>query len=212
MAIVGKNEAVKIIHECAVLYNRNLSGKNVLFVTSDNNECAYIETLFAPNNFLHLTGVKTKLNSEYFFKSALNQRLSPANIEFDPGGTTEIKLQVLPHLMSIHSTARMIGDYDNSRPLLVTDKFAGTVTMGFIPINGFYVPNTALKKDIRDITAQATRRKVAAIFVKNRSDAEYTLLTYIAKGLAVNDDALQSILRGKVDIQNITAAFPIPKK
>jgi len=40
----------------------------------------------------------------------------------------------------------MVGDYDNSRPLLITDKLAGTVTvaMGFLAVDGLYIPNTAL--------------------------------------------------------------------
>ena len=63
----------------------------------------------------------------------------------------------------------MIGDYNNLKPLLVTDKFVGTVTyaMGFIFRNGFYVPNTALKDDLRNITERATRRRVIAILTTN---------------------------------------------
>jgi hypothetical protein len=31
IGVLSKNEAIGIIHECAVLYIKNLSGKNVLF-------------------------------------------------------------------------------------------------------------------------------------------------------------------------------------
>ena len=48
--------------------------------------------------------------------------------------------------------------------------------------------------DIREISQKATRRKVAAIFVKPRNDALYKQLLYIAKGLTIDDDMLASVL------------------
>lgn len=214
MARLGMDEAIRIIHSCAVLYDKNLSYKNVMFITAGKNGAAYFETQFHPQNFLHLTGVKTSLNSEFFYKSALNQRLSSSNIGFDPGGTTERKLEILHKLMSIHATARMVGDYDNSRPLLVADKLAGTVTMamGFTLVNGIYIPSTALKLDMRQITEQATRRKIAAILVKSCNDSLYKHLSYISKDMTIDDDVLAPILKEKADVMNLTADFPIPRK
>ena len=206
-------EALRVIFECAVLYNDNLAGKNVLFITTTpDNKTAGFETLFMPHNFLHLTGISTKHNAELFFRAALNRRLSVNDISLALDGTTDLKLDILSKLMSIHMTARMIGDYDNSKPLLITDKFAGTIAMamGFTQINGFYMPNTALKMDLRQITEQATRRKVAAIFIKPRNADYYKRLTYIAKGMTIDDAVLALIIQEKVDITNLTADFPIP--
>jgi hypothetical protein len=205
MGVISTEAAVGIIHECAVLYSKNLSGRNVMFVTECNNHIMFLETLFLPRNFMHLTGVKSNLNSEYFYESTLNQRLSPSSITFDPGGTAIIKLEVLRRLMTIHTSARMVGDYDNSRTLLVTDKFAGTVTfaMGFIYVGGFYVPNTALKMDVRDVTSKATRRKVVAIFVKPKEEALYTQLSYIAKDISIDDLIIFPAIKLKVDAQKI---------
>ena len=184
-----------------------------MFVASCENRAAYIETLFLPRNFQHLTGVKTNLNSEFFYESALNQRLSPLSISYSSGGMTEIKLKILRHLMSIHITARMVGDYDNSRPLLVTDKIAGTVTtvMGFLYVDGLYIPNTAMKMDVRDVTSKATRQKVIATFVKPREETFYSHLSYIAKGVTIDDPLLEKILNEKVDTRNLNALFPIPR-
>ena len=214
MQKITKADALKKIHDCAVLYGKNLSGKCVLFVAASDDDTIGFESLFMPHNFNHLTGVDTKLSGDEFFRASFSNKLSVNEITLKPKGITEQKLNVLPQLMNIHTAARMIGDFDNSRPLLIADKFAGTVTMamGFVNVNGFYMPKTALKLDVREITTQATRRKVAAIFVKARHDSEYKTLTYIAKGLAVDDDALLPSLRGKVDMQNLTAAFPIPRK
>jgi len=212
VSVTSRIEAVKIIHDCAVSYDENLSGRNVMFVAIDNGKTTFIETLFTPHNFLHLTGVKTRLRSEQFFIAALSKRLSPDHISFDPGGTTELKLEVLPQLMSIHTRARMVGDYDSSRPLLITDKFAGTVTMamGFVNKDGFYLPNTALKIDIRDITEQAARRRVIAIFTKERRALKYTHLSYIAKEFTIDDNVLASVVREKADKQNLI--IEVPKK
>ena len=214
MAAISKEKALGIIHNSAVLYSNNLAGRNVLFITADDNIAAYFEALFLAQNFLHLTGVKTNLSSEFFFKAALNKRLSPTSISFDAGGVTELKLEILPQLMAIHITARMIGDYDNSKPLLITDKFAGTITMamGFTCVNKIYIPNTAFKVDVREITEKATRRKVVAIFTKTRANELYDQLTYIAKGMTIDDEVFKHKIIEMVDQANLTASFPIPRK
>ena len=209
-----KHEALKIIHDCAVIYNKNLLRKNILFITEEDNKVTCFETLFLPHNFMHLTGVKSDIRGEFFYRAALNNKLSVNDITLSKDGTTDLKLDVLPNLMSIHKTARMIGDYDHSRPLLVADKFAGTVAMvmGFIYVNNVYMPNSALKQDVRDITMQATRRKIIATFIKHNKDEKYRELTYIAKGLTIDDKIFKTIFHEKIDKQNLTASFPIPRK
>ena len=207
-------EALRIVFNCASQYEVNLENKNVLFITTQGEEAVSFETLFMPHNFMHLTGIESKLNAELFYRAAISRRLSEKDITLPPNGTADLKLDILPNLMYIHRAARMVGDYDNSQPLLITDKFAGTVTMamGFIYANDIYVPNTALKMDIRDISQKATRRKVAAIFVKPRNDIMYNQLTYIARGMAIDDDVLAPTLQEKVDIENLSADFPIQGK
>jgi hypothetical protein len=207
-------DAIRIIHNCAVQYGKNLAGNSLLFVTSQNNSTVCFETIFLPRNYLHLTGVITDLKGDLFYQAAINNRLSPNEIALTSDGKTEQKLDVLPQLMNIHLTARMVGDYDNSRPLLIADKFAGTVTMamGFINVNGRYIPKTALKVDMRDITEKATRLKIVAIFVKPSSDDLYKNLTYLAKGLCIDDEMFSKILCEKVDEPNLTATFVIPRR
>ena len=210
MPIISKVDAVRVIFKCAKLYNENLSGKNVLFISQTDSKAECFETSFSPANFLHLTGVKANNRRERFFDAALNERLSPDDITFESGGTTELKLTILPQLMSIQNTARMVGDYDNSRPLLVADKFAGTVTaaIGFHNANGIYIPKSALRVDMRDITIKATRRKVIAILVKPRNEALYTQLTYIAKDMSIEDEIIASIMREKVNLQELVTTVP----
>jgi hypothetical protein len=201
-----EESAVKTIHSCAVQYEQNLANKSVLFLSTKDNTAGFLEVTFLPQNFLHLTGVKSNLNGERFFNAALLNRLNTDDILLAPDGVSDLKLDVLPQLMNIHLSARMVGDYDGkgSSSLLVTDKLAGTVTaaMGFVPgegMNGMYVPNTALKKDVRDIIALGTQRRIVAIFTKGRRDKLYKTLTYTAKGVSLSDDIFADVLREKVE-------------
>ena len=214
MRLRSKEEAIRTISNSALEYEKNLSNNTILFITSTGNKATCFEALFLPQNFKHLTGIRSKLSGADFFDLAVRNRISPDDIELANDGTTDLKLNVLPQLMSIHTTARMVGDYDHSKSLLITDKIAGTVTaaMGFKESKGIYLPNTALKKDVRDITTQATRRRVIAIFTKPRSDKLYKHLTYIAKGIFIDDNALSLITQEKVDSAGIVADSPIPRK
>ena len=208
-----KEDAVRRIHECALAYKANLLGKNVLFVTLGNNNTALFETVYLARNFLHFTGTKSSLNSRLFFQAAVDNKLGTKDIAIASDGTTELKLQVLLSLMSIHITARMVGDYGNSKSLLVADKFAGTVTaaMGFVDDNGYYVPNTVLNEDIRRLT-QSPRQRIVATFIKDQKEKVYTTLTYTAKGITLEDSKIASAINDKVDIGSLTPVYSLPEK
>jgi len=205
------DKVLEKIHRCAVLYKDNLLGKNILFVASDKSSMSMFEAIFLARNFLHFTGVGSNLKSTMFFNAALHNKLNRRDITISSGGLTELKLDVLPTLMSIHIIARMVGNYDNSKSLLVTDKFAGTHTavMGFKEDGGYFYPNTVLNEDLRNLTV-SPRQRVVATFVKIRKDLVYTELSYIAKGIFVED--IYPTVKHKVDIENIIAAFDIPRK
>ncbi|GHV34678.1 hypothetical protein FACS1894187_05770 [Synergistales bacterium] len=214
-----KEEATRIIHSCALLYLYNLSCKNIMFVSNNNNQSAYFESSFLPHNFLHLTGVSLTpdktigLDKSTFLQFAAEDRVSPNHINFATDGTTKMKLSVLPNLMNIHQTAKMIGEYKykNLTSRIVADKVAGTVTsaLGFKDVHGIYVPNTALKEDVRNITNN--RQQVLAIFVKSHNEEKYTHLTYITKNTTIDSIILNPIIGGKIDIKYLYATFEIPR-
>ena len=206
-----KSEALRIVHRCATEYQKNLVNKNVLFVSLNNNKAELFEVSFLPRSFLHLTGIRTQLKSTTFYAMALRDRVREQDITLADDGTTDKKLDVLQSLMNIQVTARMLGDYDHSQRLLVTDKLAGTVTsaMGFRRDGDYYMPNTSLKTDMRTITKKPVQR-IAAIFVKGFNDEKYSKLTYIAKGLSVDDDIFIPVMSEKVDKNNLNIAFPTP--
>ena len=185
-------------------YKNNLAHKNLMFITLRDNAAAYFEVIFLPANFLHLTGVQTNHNGLDFYNLAVKDRLSERDFSIKPGGITDLKLDILPSLMNIHLSARMVGDYDHSQTLLVTDKLAGTTTaaMGFRKMekDNTYIPNTALNTDMRDISEKPIH-KIAAILIKGKNELKYSKPTYIAKGVSLDDDSLKQIISEKVCIQ-----------
>jgi len=193
---------------------RNLAHKSVLFVTDSQDNSSGFEALFMPNNFKHLTGVaKDNINPVVFYNRAIGRKLSTRDITFDERGFADMKLDVLQSLMNIHKTARMVGEFDGLSERIVADKFAGTTVsaMGFNLVNSLYVPVTALRESVSNVTGKASRSRVVAIFVKSKADILYKHITYIARGISIDDSFLAPVLKKKVDVTNIIAEFPVPR-
>ena len=99
-----------------------------------------------------------------------------------------MKLSILPQLMKIQTCAKMVGIYDHKKSVLYTEKIAGNIyaCMGFIKENDYYIPNTALREDIRDISVQPQKR-VLAIFKKNIPQKFYDEIPcYLAKKVDIS--------------------------
>lgn len=130
------------------------------------------------------TDISTKeITAIPFYEKCLDHKLSPDDFEFAEDGTTMLKLEILPSLITKNLSASMIGDYNSNKPKLYTEKLAGGVKacMGFVSdtASGFYVPNTVLKEDIRDNVSNWLR--IIAIFRKPVAYKKYTEITYMAK-------------------------------
>ena len=196
-----KEAAIKIITSCAKSYKNNLENKNLLFIFGDLQTPEYFEASFLPRNFLHLTGIKLVegriVSSKDFYDRCLNGKLSPDDFYMAQNGTTDMKLSVLPQLMNLHLCAKMVGDYDNT--LLYTEKIVGNIfaCVGFIHENGYYIPNTALREDIRDITISPQKR-VLAIFRKDIKQKLYETICYTAKKVNILQLNLSESLRQKI--------------
>lgn len=201
-----KEKAIKIITDCAKIYNENLENKNLLFIFGTEKSPEYFEASFLPRNFLHLTGVKILedriFGSVDFYERCLRGKLSPSDFSFAQDGTTEMKLSILPQLMKIQTCAKMVGVYDYTKSVLYTEKLAGNIyaCMGFIKENNYYIPNTALREDIRDISVRPQKR-VLAIFKKEISQKLYdTTPCYFAKKIDVSLLILSDNLKQKFDL------------
>ena len=202
-------EVLKVIFDCAALFEKNLAHKYVLFVTDSPKNVSDFESLFMPHNFKHLTGAgKKNMDPIVFYKRAIDKRLGVEDIIIDKRGFTDLKLDVLSRLMNIHNTARMVGDFDGLGEKIVADKFAGTTSsaMGFELSNNIYVPKTALRASVNDMTKKDSRSRVIAIFIRNKSDNIYTHITYRANDIELENLCQNASLRKIIDFDNLV--FP----
>lgn len=185
MANYTKQQAVSVIVDCAAMYEKNLNGRQLLFVLKDKHKhISFFETSFYSFNFLHLTGVKldVSITAADFYELCLRHRLSANDFSFAKDGTTILKLEILPRLMEKDISAKMAGDFNGCNPKLYTEKLVGGVKacLGFVRVSDSeYVPNTVLNTDIR--TATNVSQQVIATYRRKRTDSCYRELVYKAK-------------------------------
>lgn len=206
---MDKKEAIRIITECAKKYEKQLSNQNLLFLFGEAKNPKFIEAAFLPFNFMHLTGANiSSIKSNRFYNLCLNQKLKEIHISIYKDGTTEKKLSVLPQLMDISSTAKMIGDFNNTGFLLQSEKIVGNTVaiMGFVKVNGYYIPNTALKEDCRNLSSESPKR-ILAILKKPMAEKQYQTITYLAKKLDFHNIKIPPELENKIDV-----LFPFVQK
>lgn len=162
--------------------------RSLLFVTMDKHKCLdTVEVFFTKHNFLHLTGLKvdrSNISAKRFFDMCINKKLSINDFNFADDGTTDLKLLVLPFLISKNLKADSIGEFNESGVDLYTEKLVGGVK-GCIGVRadkltGLLVPNTVLNKDIRECTKQP-RARIIVTYRKNDSDKAYSEIVYTAK-------------------------------
>lgn len=201
-----KREAMQILFKCAQIYNENLLNKNLLIVTSCKNKIDFLEIKFPKSAYLHLTGVELnkKLSANLFYKLCYKRRLSLTDFEFKSDGTTRLKLEVLPMLLNINSSVKMINIYNGQRPKLFTEKLAGNIKacLGLIKSDdgNFYVPNTVLKTDMRDEGIEP--EKVLFMMKKNNTDLYYENITYTCKDFDFDNFKIPKNLSNKLKINN----------
>ena len=139
-----------------------------------------------------------------FIKDFLNNEVKTKNVQIKDN-TSYLKLEILPQLMNLDKTAKMIGQYDNSRIYLQTDKVIGNVNvcMGFIRKSKEYIPNTVLKEDIRSITRE--RKRVVAILKKEILDKSYNNITYIKNNYDIFKLLECENIENLIDFKNLTS-------
>lgn len=201
---------VRKIMNCAEKYNNNLLNKNVMFIFEDRSaplleSVKCIETTYNATNFYHLTGVKSNLSPLDFFNRAVEQRLSINNIK-RINSLTNLKLDVLYNLVQIDKSAKAIGNYDPTTKInLYTEKVVGNVhyCLGFIKDqdSDFYIPNTALKENIKNITYNDYN--IMVIMKKGINDDLYKDVTYLKNNANLNALIRNDEVGEKINIENI---------
>lgn len=216
---MDKRRAIPILTKAAELYRDNLEDQKILFLygipseinkqlqTKDKclSSMQYYEVAFHRYNFLHLTGVRLNkmgtASAIHFYQKCLDKRLKEDDFSFSKDGSTGQKLDILEKMMFIKKNVTLIGDFTDRGPKLFTEKAAGNICgcIGFVQDRNtkLNVPNTLLKKDIRDVTAQPTY-KVFAVFYKDYKDEKYSLVTKLDKSIDLNEihfnDEIENIL------------------
>ena len=110
--------------------------------------------------------------------------MKETDIDFAGKGTTHQKLAVLPFAFkNSNLSASMMGNYNNSHPLLYTEKLVGGVkwALGFRDVTGTgdYVPDTLLAGDIRDNIKDSYR--IIATYIKCADEDAFNQIIYRAK-------------------------------
>ena len=183
-----KKEAVSIVISAARLYRDNFAGKRLLFLMTDKHKNVFdLEVGFDASNFQHLTGLQST-NKNWsrldFYNFCIDGRLKEDHIEFTDPGTTNQKLSVLPDVFkNPNLSASMMGNYNNTHPLLYTEKLVGGVKWGLgfrnVDGEGEYVPDTLLEGDVRNNIHEAYR--IIATYIKTAGEETFTQRVYLAK-------------------------------
>ncbi len=207
---LAQKEFMDIIAKCQIEFEKSLKNRKVMFIYENKDKTIGKEEMFFPTtSFYHLTGVRAYdsnnklLNSYTFYKLLQVGGIDESKLEVKDR-TTYYKLQVLPQLMKIDRMASMIGNFTGHSLLLQTNRIVGNVNacMGFVKNEkNIYVPNTALKKDIRDITDD--RKKIIAVFKKEINEILYKNITYLKQKYQIVNILKNQEIKKEIDINNI---------
>ena len=201
MAKYDRKAALKIMIEAAKQYEEKLNDKHFLIVYREGKDIKTVDVGFRDMNFLHMTGVKTRLSAQQFYAACLESKLSEYDFEIDNKGKVQQKLMVLPYLAELLYHHCMIGDFINSGICIRADYFVGdakvVLSVGFRTGKKTDFPVTLYKEDVRKLS-QPTN-KVLAIFSKHYKDQHYDNCTYLVKNqsiheLRVSDEVSEMIL------------------
>jgi len=188
MAKYDKKAALKIIVKAAKEYDEKLNDKQFLIVYQKGKGTGAVCVGFRDMNFLHMTGVKTRLSAQQFYAACIEAKLSENDFEIDNKGKVQRKLMVLPYLTELLYHNCMIGDFINSGFLIRADYFVGNTKavlgVGFRTGKSVDFPVTLYQEDIRKLS-QPTN-KVLAIFVKEYREQCYKKCSYLSKGQEIH--------------------------
>lgn len=216
---MDKRKAIQIITKAAALYHTNLEDQKILFLygvpstvrrqlQEKNIKLLSIESYevaFHRYNFLHLTGVHLNNfnvgSAIHFYEKCLDNRLTEKDFSFAKDGSTGQKLDILENMMRVKRNVTMIGEFTDRGPKLFTEKAAGNVCgcIGFVKDRNtnLNVPNTLLKKDIRDVIASPLQ-KVYVVISKSYRSEKYSIVEKLDKELDITkylfSDEIENIL------------------
>jgi len=195
-------DALAAIYRCAPQYEE-LTKSDYLFIFSDGHRnTRHIEMDFQKRHFLHLTGIIFKEGSPSdFFTLAMEKKLVPELLTFKDSVMAQLKLQVLPQLVALPATARKIGRYNHSRPLLHADAIAGS-SHACMAISkdstGKYYPRSALNEKPENL-CDAPLHDIVATLSKDKGEKLYSRTEYLNTKIDTLTLCLSPELQAKID-------------
>lgn len=206
MAKYNKRDALQIIVSAAKEFEIKLKDKHFLIVYQENGKAKTVCVGFRDMNFLHMTGVKTKLSAQQFYSACLDRKLSEKDFELDSKGKVQQKLMVLPYLSILLYNNCMIGGFINSGICIRADYFVGNtkavLSVGFRTGKSVDFPVTLYSEDIRKLSHPTS--KVLAIFVKDYQQTNYKDCTYLSKGQEIHKLPISEELKRLIQIEEST--------
>ena len=178
-----KNTALKIVIEAAKNYEKHLKDKHFLIIYQQGKNKQSVCIGFRDINFLHLTGIKTKLSAKRFYSACIAGKLSEKDIDFSENGTTYQKLAVLPYLHEVLYHHCMLGYFVNSGIYIRADYFIGdtkaVLSIGIREGKTTDIPVTLYKENVKMLVSPVY--KVLAIFSKEYNEDQFMSCTYLSK-------------------------------
>lgn len=206
MAKYNKRDALQIMVSAAKEFEIKLKDKHFLIVYQENGKAKTVCVGFRDMNFLHMTGVKTKLSAQQFYSACLDRKLSEKDFELDSKGKVQQKLMVLPYLSTLLYNNCMIGSFINSGICIRADYFVGNtkavLSVGFRTGKSVDFPVTLYSEDIRKLSYPTS--KVLAIFIKDYQQTNYKDCTYLSKGQEIHKLPISEERKRLIQIEEST--------
>ena len=195
----NKDEALSIIIKAAQKYDEKLKDRHFMIVFCDDNHTYSCTVGFRDMNFLHLTGVKSRLSAQQFYDACLTNKLSTKDFELDREGKVQQKLAVLPYLSELLYHNCMVGNFIENGIVIRADYFVGdtraVISVGFREGKSVDIPGTLYKEDIRKLTFPTC--KVLAIFCKSYKAEIFEKCTYLSPSCKL--ERLPASMKEKLD-------------
>ena len=186
-----KEKLLKNIKTAKDIFDKTLLDKEFLYIYKNKitSDIEYFIMKCSKNNFLHLTGIETKLKGKIFYSALEENKLSLEEIDYKNNGTTRLKLEIFPRLPLLFNSAIQVCFQDD----FFTLKLKVDIMLNKPKIDqkdiilglkkdkkyNFYVPASILKKEPREIGKNFSQ--VLCILEKNRNEKNYNKINYIAK-------------------------------
>ena len=202
MAKYDKKAALQIIVNVAKEFETRLKDKHFLIIYQESGKTKTVCVGFRDMNFLHMTGVETKLSAQQFYSACLDGKLSEKDFEIDKKGKVQQKLTVLPYLSKLLYNNCMIGNFINSGISIRADYFVGNtkavLSVGFRSGKSVDFPVTLYCEDVRKLSHPTN--KVLAILTKDYQQLNYTECTYLSKGQEIQKLPISEEIKKQINL------------